>query len=123
MIKFGLVLAGLLGAADLAVPFATDGESPPMLVALIAAALGVATLAALVPAWRGARAAIGIVVGTRLASALSAVPAFFASDVPAAAVVAAGVIVVVTLVSVALLAPALRRSVRLPVTGGRRGTA
>jgi hypothetical protein len=107
-VKIGLILAGLLGVADLATPFATDGEHPPMVVALIAAALGLATLAALVPAWRGSRAAAGIVAGTRLVSAVGALPAFFVSDAPAAAVAAAGIGVALTLLAVALLVPALR---------------
>lgn len=107
-VKIGLVLAALLGAGDVATPLLTDGEHPPMAVAVIAAVLGLVTLAAIVPAWRGNRAATALVAGTRLVSALGAVPAFFASDVPGPAVAAAGALVVVTLAVVALLLPGLR---------------
>lgn len=52
--KVGLGMAGLLALGDVAMPLISDGEFPPMVVALVALAFGVATLAALLPAWRGA---------------------------------------------------------------------
>ncbi|MFI5693945.1 hypothetical protein ACIA58_19015 [Kribbella sp. NPDC051586] len=106
MNKFGLVLLGLLGVADLATPLMTDGDHPPMSIAIGAAALGLASLVLVGLAWRGKRGALVPLITLRIASALLAVPAFFASDVPAAAVAAAGVGVGATIVGVvAVLLP------------------
>ena len=109
LLTTGLVLAGLLGLADLATPLVTDGEHPPMVVALIGAALGLATLAAIVPAWRGGRGAAWTVVATRLVSAVTALPAFIVPDVPAEAVLAAGVGVAVTLLACGVIVTSLTR--------------
>jgi hypothetical protein len=111
----GLVLAGLLGLADLATPLVSDGEHPPMVVAFLAAALGLATLVALVPAWQGGRGAAWLVVATRLVSAVTALPAFIVPEVPAAAVLAAGVGVAVALLASGLVVAALTRT-RTPAT-------
>jgi hypothetical protein len=107
LLTAGLVLAALLGAADLATPFVTDGEHPPIVIALLAAALGLATLVALVPAWRGGRGAGWVVLATRLVSAVTALPAFVVPGVPAPAVLAAGVGVAVTLLAAGLIVAAL----------------
>ncbi len=107
----GLVLAGLLGLGDIAtLPFG-DGEHPPLVVAVAGAVLGLVTLAGVVAGWRGSRGGIVAVIVTRLLSALTAVPAFFVEGVPAPAVGAAAFGVAVTLLSVALVAPALRSRV------------
>lgn len=104
------MLAAVLGLADIGVLFA-GGDHPPRSVAVAAAVLGVITLAAVVWAWRGgARGAVWVVIGARVLSALGAVPAFFVSDVPVAARAAAGVLVALTVLCVALLAGARRRS-------------
>jgi hypothetical protein len=106
--RAGLVVAGLLGLGDAVLVLTTDGEHPPMAVALLGTVLGLVTLAALVPAWRGSRAAVGAVVVTRAVSALAAVPAFFAgAPTPIVAVAAAGI--ALTLVAVGLLVPTLVR--------------
>jgi uncharacterized membrane protein len=105
----GLVLAGLLGLADLATPLVTDGEQPPVVIALLAAALGLATLVAAVGAWRGSRAA-WVVVATRLVSAVIALPAFVVPDVPAPVVLAAGAGVAATLLTAGLVGTALARA-------------
>ena len=110
----GLVIAGLLGLGDLVTLLATDGETPPMAVALICAALGLLSVAALVPAWRGSRAAVTTIIVTRLLSAMAALPAFFVDDVPGVAMAAAGTGIVITLAAVALLATRLRRPVAVP---------
>jgi hypothetical protein len=103
----GLILAALLALSDLlTVPFG-DGEHPPMAVAVGGAVLGLITLAWFVPAWRGGRTGIWVVIATRALSALSAAPAFVVSDVPAGAVIAAGAIIVITTATVFLLVPAL----------------
>ncbi|MER7361334.1 hypothetical protein [Nonomuraea wenchangensis] len=104
----GLIVCGLLGLIDVVMlPFG-DGEHPPFAVAAAGAALGVITLAGIVPAWRGSRAGAVAVIVTRLLSGLTAVPAFFFDGVPAEAMTSAVVGVVLTLGGVALVAPALR---------------
>jgi hypothetical protein len=105
----GLVLAGLLALGDLTTPLTTDGEHPPMSIALIAAAIGLLTVVGMVLAWRGSRAGIATIIVTRLLSAVTAVPAFFVDDVPGWAIGAAAFGVVVTLLCVALIAPRLRQ--------------
>ena len=42
--RAGLVVLAILSLADISTPLITDGETPPMSIALIAAALGVASL-------------------------------------------------------------------------------
>jgi hypothetical protein len=71
----GLIDVALVGAIGSADP-------PPLAVSLGVAALGLITLAALVPAYRGSRSALGTVVVVRVISALLAVPAFFLSAPP-----------------------------------------
>ena len=110
----GLVIAGLLGLGDLVTPLTTDGETPPMEVALICAVLGLITVAALVPAWRGSRAAVTTIIVTRLLSAMTALPAFFVDDVPGIAMAAAGAGIVIAVAAVALLATRLRRPAAVP---------
>lgn len=101
--RAGLVVLGLLSLADLVGPLLTDGEHPPMSVALIGSALGLVSLVLVVFAWRGARRAVVPLIVLRALLALSAVPAFFVGDVPAAALAAAGLVVALTALGVALL--------------------
>ncbi|MEV8376589.1 hypothetical protein AB0P21_27845 [Kribbella sp. NPDC056861] len=103
MFRAGLVVLGLLSLGDLASPLLTDGEHPPMSIALIGSALGLVSLALVIAAWRGARRAVVPLLVLRVLSALSAVPAFFAGGVPAAAVVAAALTIALTAVGTALL--------------------
>jgi hypothetical protein len=98
--RIGLGILGLLSLADLATPLLTDGDHPPMVVAYGAAAIGLISLVLVGFAWRGRHWALAPLITVRLASALLAVPAFFASDVPAAAVTAAGIGVGLTVVGV-----------------------
>ncbi len=105
----GLVIASLLGLSDVATPILSDGEHPPIVVGIPVAVLGVLTLAGIVFAWRGRRGGVTTIIVTRLLSAVTAVPAFFAEDVPGAAQAAAAAGIVVTLLAVALVAPRLRR--------------
>lgn len=107
-VRAGLVLFGVLSAADLATPLLTDGEHPPMAVALVAALLGLASLVLVISAWRGAQRAMLPLVGLRVLSALAAVPAFF-GGVPAVAMIAGGVLIGLTVLGVVLVIPALRR--------------
>jgi hypothetical protein len=110
----GLVLAALFGLGDLATPLTTDGEHPPMVIALAGAVLGLLTLIGVVYAWRGRRGGVTTIIVTRLLSAVTAVPAFFVDDVPTGARVAAGAGVVLAIVCVAMVAPRLRRPALVP---------
>lgn len=103
-------MLGLLSASDVLLPVLTDGEHPLMAVALVASVIGLASLALIVSAWRGARRAVVPLVVLRVLSALTAVPAFFTPDVPTAGIVAAAAVMALTIVGIALMLPALRQS-------------
>ncbi|MFI6681682.1 hypothetical protein [Kribbella sp. NPDC050470] len=106
MYKLGLVVLGLLSVGDLLMPVLTDGEHPPMGIAIGAAVVGLVSLVLVGFAWQGKRWSLAPLITLRLASALLAVPAFFESGVPAAAVAAAGVGVAATVFGVvAVLLP------------------
>jgi hypothetical protein len=105
----GLVIAGLLALGDIATPFVGDGEHPPMAIGIACAVLGLISVVGIVQAWRGSRGWVTAIIVTRLLSAVAALPAFFVDGVPAGAVAGAAVGVVLALVSVALIAPRLRR--------------
>jgi hypothetical protein len=110
--RVGLVLAALLAVGDVVSAFfpTPDGVvGPPLPIVVLGGLLGIATLAAVVAAWRsGRRGALWTVAGTRVLSALAALPAFFV-DVPALVKLLVAIFVVLTFVSVALvLAPARR---------------
>jgi peptidoglycan/LPS O-acetylase OafA/YrhL len=83
---------------------------PPYSILLLGAVLGLATLAGAAAAWRtGRRGALRLVAGTRVLSAIAALPAFFVDEVPAVLKLLAAVAVVLTVVCVVLvLAPARR---------------
>ncbi len=100
--RAGLVVLTVLSLIDLAGPLLTDGDHPPMSVALIGSALGLASLVCIGYAWRGATRAVVPLIVLRVISALTALPAFFVTDVPAAAKIAAVVIVVLTVLGSAL---------------------
>jgi hypothetical protein len=113
MLRFraGLVVLGLLSVLDLSLPLVTDGEHPPMSIALATAALGLASLVLVVSAWRGARRAVVPLLVLRGLSALAAVPAFFEPGVPEPAIAAAGAGVLLTAIGVILtLAPQPERA-------------
>jgi hypothetical protein len=107
MRRAGLVLLGLLSVADVVSAFLTDGEFPPVWVAVLGGVLGLASLAVLVPAWRGNRTALGVLIALRVVSAASALPAFGVTGVPGPVVALAGAIVVLTAVGCLL---SLRRT-------------
>lgn len=107
--RIGLVVLGVLSALDLIGPLLTDGETPPMSVALVGSAIGLASLALVVSAWRGANRAVLPLVVLRLLSALAAVPAFFVSDVPAAVIGVAAAGIALTVVGVVLVLSGARR--------------
>ncbi len=101
--RIGLVILGVLSLLDVAGPLMTNGDDPPMWVALADAAVGLASLACVWLAWRGRRRAVLPLAVLRLVSAASAAPAFFVSDVPAPVRVLAAGIVLLTLVAVAMV--------------------
>jgi hypothetical protein len=101
--RWGLVLLAVLSVVDLAGPLLTDGEHPPMEIALLGAGLGLVSLFLVVLAWRGRRWAVVPLIAVRVLSAVAALPAFFVDDVPVGAVVAAGVVVGLTVLGTALL--------------------
>ena len=111
-LRAGLIVLGVPSALDLLLPLLTDGEHPPMAVALVAAGLGLASLALVLSAWRGATRAVMPLVILRVVSALSAVPALTMSGVPNAAVRAAAAIIALTIVGgIAVLGGTGRHSV------------
>jgi hypothetical protein len=107
----GLVLLGLLSLGDVALIALTDGESPPYPVAAAAAVLGLVSLWLVVRALRDPSAPVRVLIGLRVLSAVLALPAFLAEDVPTGAAVGAAVGVGLTAVGVLLLAGAPRRRV------------
>ncbi len=102
--RAGLVILGLLSLADVATLPLTDGEHPPYPIAALAALLGVVSLVLVVQAFRDPSRSLRLLVGLRVLSAVTALPAFFVDDVPAAAQAIAGAIVVLTVVGVLLAA-------------------
>ncbi|MDT4988053.1 MAG: hypothetical protein QOI74_2147 [Micromonosporaceae bacterium] len=115
--KAGLVLAFLIGLADLTSPFQpTPGgqDGPPYAILLLDAALGLITVVAVVVAWRTAkRGAVRLVAGARIISMITALPAFFV-DVPAGIKVLVGVMVLLTVAVVTMVLTPARRPV--PIT-------
>jgi hypothetical protein len=109
--SLGLALLALISLVDVAGPLLTDGEHPPMAVAVVGSVLGLASLAFAWYAGRGARRALAPLIGLRVLSALTAVPAFFAADVPAAARALAAVFVALTAGGIALVTVPARAGV------------
>ena len=102
-LRAGLIVLGLLSVLDLLLPLLTDGEHPPMAIALVTAALGLASLILVVSAWRGARRALLPLAVLRALSAVSALPAIFEPGVPAPIVLTVGAGLLVTIAGIALV--------------------
>jgi hypothetical protein len=111
--RIGLAIAAFLAIGDVVSAFfpTPDGEvGPPLPIVLLGGLLGVITLVAVVVALRtGRRGALRIVAGTRVLSAITALPAFFV-DVPAWLKLLVAVVVVLTVVSVVLVLSPARRA-------------
>jgi hypothetical protein len=107
--RAGLIVLGLLSLVDLAGPLFTDGQHPPMAIALIGAGLGLISIILVILAWRGRVAAAITLVLVRLLSALTAVPAFLVPGVPTDPMIAAGLGIGLTVVGAALVLAGLRR--------------
>jgi len=102
--RAGLVILGLLSVADVATLPLTDGDHPPYAIASLATLLGIASLVLVVKALRDPSRSLRLLIGLRILSALTALPAFFVDDVPAAAQAIAAGIVVLTAAGVLLAA-------------------
>ncbi len=102
--RAGLVILGLLSLGDVATITLTDGENPPYAIALGVALLGAVSLVLVVRAFRNPNQSLRLLIALRILSAVAALPAFFVSDVPAGAVVAAAAIVVSTAAGILLTA-------------------
>lgn len=102
--RSGLVILGVLSLLDLVGPLMTNGDNPPMSVALVGSVLGAASLVCVYFAWRGSSRAVLPLTILRVLSALTAVPGLFVADVPAAIRVLAGLIVLLSIIGIALVA-------------------
>jgi hypothetical protein len=99
----------VLSVIDLTAPLYTDGQHPPMIIAIIESVLGSVSLVLVVLAWRGrVAAAVGVSV-IRVLSALTAVPAFYVGGVPTPIMAVAGSYIILTVVGVVLTLAGLRR--------------
>lgn len=105
----GLVVLGIISVGDLAAPLLTDGQAPPMAIALIGSVLGLISLIMVGLGWRGRVWAAVTLVVVRLLSALTAVPAFLEPGVPVVPMVLAGIAITATLVGAVLVFAGLRR--------------
>jgi hypothetical protein len=102
--RAGLLILGLLSLADVATLPLTDGEHPPYPIAALATVLGIVSLALVVKALRDPSCSLRLLIGLRIVSAVTVLPAFFVDEVPAAVQAIAGVIIVLTAVGVLLAA-------------------
>jgi hypothetical protein len=107
--RTGLVLLGVVSVLDVLGPLATDGEHPPMWIALIGLAIGAASLGCIAAAWRGNRRAVLPLAVLRLVSVLATVPAFFVDDVPTGIVAFAAAFIAVSLAGIALVSGSTSR--------------
>ncbi|HEU0127392.1 MAG TPA: hypothetical protein VFQ48_02135 [Pseudonocardiaceae bacterium] len=106
----GLVICALLGLLDLIglVGLGMD-PGPPVGIVLGGAALGVITLAAAIPTWRGSRSGLLTVIASRAISALLGVPVFFADEAPDWARIATAIAIIATVIGIGFLAAARRQ--------------
>ena len=102
--RIGLGILGLLSVVDIAGIFLTDGDNPPYAVAALGTVLGLVSLVLVVRAFRDPASPLRLLIGLRVLSAVTAIPAFFASDVPAGIEVFAGAAIVLTAIGVVLTA-------------------
>jgi hypothetical protein len=107
--RAGLILLGLLSLVSLTSPLTTDGQHPPMMIALIDAGVGLIGIILVILAWRGRMAAAIALIVVRLLAALTAVPAFLVPGVPTGPMIAAGAGIGLTVVGAALVLAGLRR--------------
>lgn len=103
--RVGLVLAALLGLADIVGGISQLGPDAilPFAVAVTVTGLGVITLVLLPLAWRGTGWASWTIIAARTLSAITTLPAFFVPVVPVVAVITAAATVAVTVLAVVLM--------------------
>jgi hypothetical protein len=110
--KIGLWLCVFLCLTDVASLASLPGSDhsgtaengPPAAVLIAGAVLGLVGLVVAFVFWRsGNRPAARVLAGTRILSALSALPAFFVGGVPAALIIVAAVGTLITVIAVWLL--------------------
>lgn len=107
--KVGLGLAAALGLLDMTnvagIPASdSDTPGPPTGVLVADVVLGLITVVAVVYTWRTAnRTGSRVVAGSRILSAITALPALFVTGVPAWVVPVVSVLIVVTVVVIALV--------------------
>ncbi|MET0417651.1 MAG: hypothetical protein ABW022_16685 [Actinoplanes sp.] len=109
MFRFGLVICGLLGLLDIASVLGTGEDAAPVFVIVVSLVLGLITVGALIPAWRGNRRGLLTVVVSRVVSALLGIGAFFDDAAPDWVRVMVVVAMVVTALAVVLVMPRLSR--------------
>ena len=102
--RAGLAILGLLSLADVSALLLTDGNTPPYAIAALATALGLVSLVLVIRALQDASRPIRLLVGLRVLSAVTALPAFLVDDVPAVAQAAAAAVVALTVVGILLVA-------------------
>jgi hypothetical protein len=108
--KIGLVLAFLLGLADIAFLASLSGDSddkPPVAIVVLSVAVGLVSLVLVVAAWRRPTWPLMItIIGLRVVSALGDIPGFFQS---AGIVITSVVHLLISLVCIGLLWNWVRR--------------
>ncbi|WP_109507190.1 hypothetical protein [Nocardioides speluncae] len=110
--KVGLVLAGLMSAANIPsvlIPTPEGEEGPPMEVLAVGTVLGVVGLVAVIAAWRGNSVAARIAAVAIIIVTLTGLPAFFVDGIPAGIRILVGVSIVWTVAAVYLMFAAPRR--------------
>ncbi len=115
-LNVGLGLCAVLAGVDIIglVGLAMPDEAPPAVMIVVAAILGLLTLAALKPAYAGQRGGRATVVWSRVLSALWGIPVYFASDAPGWAEVATAVLIALTAVALVLLRAAQHQEAYAP---------
>ena len=112
--KVGFVLAILLGILDMvsmANPTPEGEVGPPLPILAFGTLLGLVTVIAVAVGWaRRNRAAIRAGAAARILSALLALPAFIAPDVPALLKTLAAVFILLTIVTLVLMLSPGRRT-------------
>lgn len=103
--RVGLVLAALLGLADIVGGISQLGPDAllPFAVAATVTGLGVATVVLVPFAWRGTGWVSWTIIVLRALSAITTLPAFFVPGVPAEAVITAAVTIAVTVLAIVLM--------------------
>jgi hypothetical protein len=101
-----LAAAGVLGLCQLFVLSTSDDA--PLGVVLTTCGLALVTLVGVAAAWRGSRAGLLVAVLARVLDSALGIPAFFLGA-PAWVVALIATMLVLTVVGLALVAPALRR--------------